>query len=75
MHKNAMQRLQVLEILYLELEAKPRAGWVNERKLKELGDIEFAIATILELGQAKRNGFNYRITGVGMLVYEAAQEE
>ena len=74
MHKNAMQRLQVLEILYLAFEAKPKAGWVNERKIKELGDVEFAIESILELGLAKRNGFNYRITGDGMQVYETAQD-
>lgn len=72
MHKNAMQRLQVLEILYLAFEAKPKAGWVNGLTLKELGDMEFAIEAILELGLAKRNGFNYHITGSGILAYEAA---
>lgn len=72
MHHNAMQRLQVLEILYLAFEAKPKSPWVNVKKIQELGDMTFALEALIELGHAKKNGFNYKITGAGMLVYEAA---
>lgn len=72
-HPNALQRHQVLEILYLGLENKPRAGWVNERELKKLGDIEFALVCLKELGHARQDGYNWRITGPGILTYEAAQ--
>lgn len=34
MHTNAAQRHQVLEILYLALEAKPRAGTPPSRRQK-----------------------------------------
>lgn len=74
MHPNAAQRHQVLEILYLALEAKPRAGWVNEREFKKLGDINFALACLKELGQARQDGLNWRITGDGILAYEAGME-
>ena len=74
MHPNAIQRLQVLEILYLALEAKPKAGWVNIKQIVELGDMEFAIATLIELAHINKNGFNYRITDAGILAYEAAYQ-
>lgn len=73
MHHNAQQRHQVLEILYHGLETKPRAGWINELELKKLGDINFALVCLKELGHARQDGYNWRITGPGILVYEAAQ--
>lgn len=75
MHPNAVQRLQVLEILYLAFEAKPKFGWVNERELKKLGDIEFPLAALKKMGYATLDGLNWQITGPGMLVYEAEQGE
>lgn len=75
MHPNAMQRLQILEILYLAFAAKPRFGWVNERELKKLGDIEFPLAALKKLGHADMDGFNWQITGAGILAYEAAQQD
>ncbi len=71
MHKNAAQRLQVLEILYVALEGQPKAPWVNIREIQKLGDMEFALEALLRLGHAERNGFNWQITGAGMLEYEA----
>lgn len=75
MHKNARQRLQVLEILYLAFEANPKAYWVGVRELKKLGDIEFALTALQKLGQAERSGFNWQITGAGMLEYESEAGE
>ena len=72
MHINAQQRLQILEVLYQHLAASPRAGWVNEREIKKLGDVEFALVCLKELGHARQNGFNWHITGPGLLEYEAA---
>lgn len=75
MHKNAMQRLQILEILYCTVEASPKKPWVNIRQINALGDIEFSLTLLKELGQIKQDGFNYRITGAGALVYESAKNE
>lgn len=72
MHKNAMQRLQVLEILYQHMEHSPKAPWVNQRELKKLGEIDFALVALQELEQIKQDGPNYRITGAGIEAYEAA---
>lgn len=74
MHINAQLRIQVLEILYTHLAAKPRAGWVAEREIKKLGDVEFALVCLKELGQAQQDGLNWRISGPGLLAYEAACE-
>lgn len=72
MHPNAMQRHQLLEMLYHALAAKPGAGWVNERELKKLGDVGFAMVCLQKLGHARQDGYNYQITGPGILAYEAA---
>jgi hypothetical protein len=72
MHPNAQQRHQVLEILYHALATKPRSGWVNVRTLDKLGEVEFGLICLKELGHARQDGFNWRITGAGILAYEAA---
>ncbi len=74
MHPNAMQRLQILEILYQYFEKHPGRPWVNVRQLKELGEIDFTLAALKELGHIKQNGFNYCILGSGILVYESAND-
>ena len=74
MHLNAIQRLQILEILYLRFSAKPKFCWVSEHELKKLGDIEFPLAALNKLGHANLDGLNWQITGAGILAYEAAQE-
>jgi hypothetical protein len=73
MHPNALQRLQVLEILYQRFEQKPKAPWVNVKEIANLGDMDFALIALKELGHVKQNGFNYCITGPGLLTYEAGQ--
>lgn len=72
MHINAQQRHQVLEILYQRLAALPRAGWVNIKELQKLGDIDFALACLKEIGHARQDVFNWHITGPGILAYEAS---
>ena len=71
MHPNARQRLQILEILYHALAESPRKPWVNERELKKLGDVEFALVALEKLKHAERDGFNWQITAEGMLEYES----
>lgn len=75
MHHNASHRLQILEILYHALEAKPKSHWVNIRELKKLGEIDFPLEALKKLGHAKEDGLNWQITGAGILAYEAAQED
>lgn len=72
MHPNAAHRHQVLEILYHALAKCPSAAWVNVEELDFLGEIEFALTSLLMLGQAEQSRLNWRITGAGMLAYEAA---
>ena len=75
MHINARHRLAILEALYQALEAHPRGGWTSERELTRLfGDIAFAVAVLRELGHLQADGPKYRITGPGILAYEAACE-
>lgn len=76
MHENALQRLQILEILYAVRETNPRRGWLADTKLKQAladKDIEFALGVLTELGQIKRDGYQLTITGLGVLACEAAQ--
>ena len=74
MHVNAQQRVQVLEILYNRLSKKPHSAWVSEREINKLGEVEFALVCLKELGQARKDGLNWHITGPGILAYEAADE-
>lgn len=79
-HRNAVQRQQLLQVLYNAREANPGNGWVNERDLGNsaggaaagaLPGIAFALDVLDELGHVKRNGFELRITGAGVLACEA----
>lgn len=74
MNKNAMQRLQILEILYSHLEKSPKAPWVNIRQLEKLGEIDFALVVLKELEHIKQDGFNYRILANGILTYEEGSQ-
>lgn len=65
MHHNALQRQQILEVLYAVREAHPRRGWLAEAKLKEAlenADLEFALGVLIELGQIKRDGYQLIIS-------------
>lgn len=77
MHKNAQQRLAVLDILYVARESKPWNGWVSEYELKQkLGDsdVKFALSVLHEAGHIKRSGEKYEISGDGVLFFEGMQK-
>ena len=75
MHKNAQQRLAVLDILYAARENEPRSGWVSEYDLKNaLGDVRFALSVLNETGHIKRDGNQYQIAGSGVLLFEEMQK-
>ncbi len=68
------QRQDVLFRLYDARAAKPRDGWMYENELRAaLGDVEFALAVLVELGYIKAEGHKYRINGAGVLASEAAE--
>lgn len=72
MHHNAQHRLDILRTLYAARERKPAQGWLAEHELKDAqGDPAFALDVLVELGQVKRDGYRYRITGQGVLIAEA----
>lgn len=78
MHPNAQKRQQILAVLYQAREAqatnKAKDGWTSEADLKDaVGDIDFALSVLTEIGQVKRDGYRLRITGTGVLACEAEQ--
>lgn len=77
MNQNAKQRQDILETLYAERQThagKAKSGWVSEYDLKNAhGDIAFAMDVLIEIGQVKRDGSRYLITGAGVLACEAAR--
>lgn len=77
MNQNAQQRQSILETLYAERQAhagKVKSGWVPEYDLKSAhGDVAFALDVLVEIGQVKRDGPRYLITGAGVLACEAEQ--
>lgn len=80
MHPNAQKRQQILDVLYQAREAqsgnKNKDGWTSEADLKNaVGDIDFALSVLTEIGQVKRDGYRLRITGSGVLACEAGQSE
>jgi NOL1/NOP2/fmu family ribosome biogenesis protein len=79
MHPNAKTRQQILDVLYQAREAqsgnRAKDGWVTEADLKHaIGDINFALGVLTEIGHVKRDGYRLRITGAGVLACEAGQE-
>lgn len=73
MHPNAQLRHELLAHLYAAREAAPKRGWITEYDLKRgFGDVAFALAVLTETGHLAANGPIYRITGAGILAYEAA---
>lgn len=78
MHPNAKTRQQILEVLYQARQEqatnKTKDGWTSEADLKDaVGDIDFALSVLTEIGQVKRDGYRLRITGSGVLACEAGQ--
>lgn len=72
--KHPKQRQEVLFRLYDARVAKPRDGWMFEHELRAaLGDVDFALAVLAELGYIRATGGKCRITGAGVLASEAAE--
>jgi hypothetical protein len=64
-------RRKVLKMLYAARAKDPEAGYVFGREFREaLGECEFALAVLAEIGQVKRDGHQYRITGQGVIAFE-----
>lgn len=79
MHPNAQKRQHILEVLYQAREEQSdnriKDGWTKEADLNNaVGDINFALSVLIEIGRVKRNGYTLRITGVGVLACEAEQD-
>jgi RIO-like serine/threonine protein kinase len=77
MNHNALQRQQILEILYTVRETSPKRGWLAESKLKEAmegKDMEFALDVLIELDHVTKEGYQLTITGAGVLACEATQQ-
>lgn len=78
MHPNAQKRQQILEVLYQARQEqatnKTKDGWTSEADLKNaVGDIDFSLSVLTEIGQVKRDGYRLRITGTGVLACEIEQ--
>lgn len=76
MHPNAKKRQEILEVLYKarELQVSKKFGqdWTPENELKNaVGEIDFALAILLEIGYIRRDGYKVQITGAGVLACEA----
>lgn len=72
-NENAKQRQRVLEVLYSKREEKPKNGWLAENDLKDaVGDVDFALSVLIELGHVKKDGYKLMITGAGVVACEEA---
>lgn len=70
--QNQAQRHKALGLLYSARAKQPEAGWVSLADLRDaLGECEFALSVLVEVEHVKRNNYQYRITGAGVLAYEA----
>jgi NOL1/NOP2/fmu family ribosome biogenesis protein len=74
MHENARKRFSLLQILYAAREARPDNGWVRESDLKDaVGKADFHLAVLEEIGQVKRDGYRWAITGAGIFAFEQSE--
>jgi len=77
MHPNAKKRQQLLAVLYQAREAqagKIKESWTTEADLNNaVGDIDFGLSVLIEIGHVKRDGYLLRITAAGVLACEAEQ--
>jgi hypothetical protein len=70
--RHKAQRHAALGLLYSARVKQPDAGWVPLTDLRDaLGECEFALSVLAEVEHVKRNNYQYRITGAGVLAYEA----
>lgn len=69
-------RRKVLKMLYAARAKAPDDGEVFGREFHEaLGECEFALAVLVEIGHVRRNGHEYQITGAGVIAHEEAEEQ
>lgn len=66
----AQNRLNLLEVLYHARKNNPRTPTVHPAQLRKLGEIEFALDMLVELGYVKPVGHTYQITAKGALFFE-----
>lgn len=65
------QRQAVLGLLHEARMHQPDAGWMTRADLRDaIGDCEFALSVLEEVGHIKRSKYQYRITGIGVLAFE-----
>lgn len=66
-------RSKVLDMLYTARAKEPESGCVYGREFRDaLGDCEFALSVLVEIGHVKRDGHRYQITGHGVIALEDA---
>lgn len=64
-------RRKVLKMLYAARAKNPDTGYIYGRDFNEaVGECEFALAVLVEIGHVKRDGHRYRITGSGVIAFE-----
>lgn len=80
MHRNAIHRFTILNLLYLLKERMPLSGWLSEEEIAEaFGEgYHFHLNVLLELNWIKESGAidkrtYYQITGAGVLAFEAME--
>jgi len=72
MNENVKNRQRLLQALYEAREAKPKQGWLFEHELSGLvANPAFALEILKELDCIEDGGVKYRITGKGVVFYEA----
>lgn len=75
MNIHKKQRIEILNMLYTRREAQPRKGWLCLNELKQaVGECDFALVYLVEKGQIKEDGYQYRITASGIDVVEALED-
>lgn len=73
MEQTVKQRGAILMLLYgaRRTETKHSPGFVAEADIRDaLGECEFNLGVLVELGHIRRDGYKYRITGQGVEVCE-----
>lgn len=68
-------RRKVLQMLYTARAKDPESGYVFGREFRDaLGECEFALAVLTEIGHVTRDGYQYRITGQGVIAFEERKD-
>lgn len=67
-------RSKLLKMLYSARAKEPESGCLYGREFREaLGDCEFALSVLVEIGHVKRDGHRYQITGQGVIAFEESE--